>query len=145
MHCCLECYIISLLYLKRINNTSKGIITRNSAKSLIIASFHFSFGLMTRMMLSQKYFDEICYKTKFYAQIADISESDMNFLEVEFLCTIHFSIAVFPYQYKVFYRELQAFSQQLRTHPLFLSYRRCIHSRHHQRRNRRLSCPEVRT
>lgn len=107
MVCCIECYIISLIYIKRLHNTVKGIITPNSTKSVVIASWSLCFPVICRLMLSQKYFDEICYKTKFYADIACISESDMNFLEVEFLCKIHFSIAVFPYQYKVFYQELQ--------------------------------------
>ncbi len=38
MSCCLECYIISLMYIVRINSAEKGIVTHNSVKNLIIAS-----------------------------------------------------------------------------------------------------------
>lgn len=94
------------MYIVRINSTEKGIVTYNSIKNLVIASFFFSSFVMSRMMLSQKFFDEICYKSEFYAEVANLSVHDVNILEVDFLCKIHFSIAVFPSQFKVFYQSL---------------------------------------
>lgn len=58
------------------------------------------------LMLSQKFFDEICFKSEFYAEFSNIRVDEVNRLEVEFLCKIHFTIAVFPIQYKVFYQQL---------------------------------------
>lgn len=57
-------------------------------------------------MLSQKFFDEICYKSEFYAEFSNLTINEVNRLEVDFLCKIHFSIAVFPSQFKVFYQSL---------------------------------------
>ena len=50
-------------------------------------------------MLSQKFFDEICYKSEFYAEFSNLTINEVNRLEVDFLCKIHFSIAVFPSQF----------------------------------------------
>lgn len=58
-------------------------------------------------MLAQKFFDEICFKSEFYASLANLTVSQMNILEVDFLCHIHFSLFVYPYDYQVFYNNLR--------------------------------------
>ena len=64
-------------------------------------------GLAARIVLAQKFFDEICYRSDFYASFNQLSVWQINTLEVEFLCRIHFSLAVFPDQYEAFYNELR--------------------------------------
>ena len=97
MSCCLECYIISLMYIVRINKCVPGIVNDSSIRNLVISS----------IVLAQKFFDEICYRSDFYASFNQLSVWQINTLEVEFLCRIHFSLAVFPDQYEAFYNELR--------------------------------------
>ena len=64
-------------------------------------------GLAIRLVLAQKFFDEIYYRSDFYASFNQLSVWQINTLEVEFLCRIHFSLTVFPGQYETFYNELR--------------------------------------
>lgn len=60
------------------------------------------------MVLAQKFFDEICYKSEFYASFNQLSVWQINGLEVEFLCRVHFSLAVFAPEFLSFYNRLRA-------------------------------------
>lgn len=59
-------------------------------------------------MLAQKFFDEICFKSEFYASFANLTVSELNALEVDFLCRIHFTLFVYPSEYQSFYNELRS-------------------------------------
>lgn len=71
---------------------------------------HFTAAASLRsVVLAQKFFDEICYKSEFYGSFNKLSVWQINGLEVEFLCRIHFSLAVFSPEFLSFYNRLRAF------------------------------------
>lgn len=39
MNCCLECYIISLIYIERLNKAIPGIVNVTSLRNIVISSF----------------------------------------------------------------------------------------------------------
>ena len=59
-------------------------------------------------IIAQKFFDEICFKSEFYASFANLTVSELNALEVDFLCRIHFTLFVYPSEYQSFYNELRS-------------------------------------
>ena len=67
--------------------------------------------IQCRMVLAQKFFDEICFKSEFYAAFANLTVSQLNSLEVDFLCRIHFSLMVYPAQYQTFYNHMRLLCQ----------------------------------
>ena len=79
----------------------------NQEYSNCIVSLFFSFKL--RMVLAQKFFDEICYKSEFYGSFANLEANQMNNLEVDFLCLIHFSLMVYPAQYESLYNQMRGY------------------------------------
>ncbi|KAK8810102.1 hypothetical protein WA538_003653 [Blastocystis sp. DL] len=101
MSCSLECYFISLIYIQRLHDSNHGLIANSSIKNVITAS----------MVLAQKFFDEICFKSEFYAGCANLTVSQLNSLEVDFLCRIHFTLMVYPAQYQTFYNHMRSLCQ----------------------------------
>lgn len=64
-------------------------------------------GLVTsRLMLAAKFFDDIYYTNAYYAEIGGIAVSELNSLEVDFLCRIHFSLHVSPQEYQRYYTNM---------------------------------------
>lgn len=89
--CSAECFITALVYIRRILE-SKGMnfLQGATVHRLIISA----------VLLSSKYLDDIYYNNSFYAKIGGISPKEMNALEVEMLTFLNYDLSVSPVEYE---------------------------------------------
>ncbi|KAI3449044.1 hypothetical protein Pfo_005709 [Paulownia fortunei] len=86
-NCSPSCYIVAYVYLDRITQRQP---------SLPINSFNVHRLLITSVMLSAKFMDDMYYNNAYYAKVGGISTTEMNFLEVDFLFGLGFHLNVTP-------------------------------------------------
>ncbi|KYQ92968.1 cyclin-related 2 family protein [Tieghemostelium lacteum] len=79
--CSKECFVASLLYMDRLTVEC----------GLILNSYNIHRILITTVLISTKYMDDIFYNNEFYSQVGGISLKEMNNLELEFLKLLKFS------------------------------------------------------
>lgn len=98
--CSAECFITSLLYIKKVLDV-KGLafLQNTTVHRLLIAA----------VLLSSKYLDDIYYNNKFYAKIGGISSQEMNRLELDMLFSLGFDLSVDKEQFEEFVSLLRAF------------------------------------
>ena len=95
-NCSAECYILSLIYIDRLIHSDSFIMNGFSAYRVVLTS----------LMLSAKFFDDVYFTNAYYAEIGGIPVTELNSLEVDFLCRIHFSLSVSPQEYQRYYNDL---------------------------------------
>ncbi|KAH6793840.1 cyclin p4 [Perilla frutescens var. hirtella] len=86
-NCSPSCYIVAYVYLDRFTQRHP---------SLPINSFNVHRLLITSVMLSAKFMDDMYYNNAYYAKVGGISTTEMNFLEVDFLFGLGFHLNVTP-------------------------------------------------
>jgi len=64
----------------------------------------------SRSQVAAKFLDDSYYPNLFYSQIGGITLKELNFLEVEFLFGLNFSLHVTPPEYRRYYMGLSALS-----------------------------------
>ena len=96
MNCSLEVYVLSLLYLERLQEKCPCLLCYNNAELLILIS----------IILAHKYHEETSYCPSFYTKLANVSISHLNRLEVDFINRIEFALYVSASAYYKFYRRL---------------------------------------
>ncbi|KAM3139942.1 hypothetical protein pb186bvf_007973 [Paramecium bursaria] len=84
-NCSEQCYIISLIYIDRIQDKRQDIIL----DSHCIHRF-----ILTSMMIAIKYQDDDYYKNEYYAKVGGITLKEVNQLEAEFLKLIDFELFI---------------------------------------------------
>lgn len=57
-------------------------------------------------MLAAKYFDDVYFTNTFYAEVGGITVNEINYLEVEFLCRIHFNLFVSSQDFLRYYSDV---------------------------------------
>ncbi|KAK5580278.1 hypothetical protein RB653_000293 [Dictyostelium firmibasis] len=79
--CSKECFVSSLLYIDRLLLEC----------GLSINSYNIHRILITTLLISTKYLDDIFYNNEFYSQVGGVSLKEMNTLELDFLKLLRFS------------------------------------------------------
>ena len=105
-NCSAECYILSLIYIDRLIHSDSFIMNGFSAYRVVLTSSGRIGGVTPRLMLSAKFFDDVYFTNAYYAEIGGIPVTELNSLEVDFLCRIHFSLSVSPQEYQRYYNDL---------------------------------------
>lgn len=105
-NCSAECYLLSLIYIDRIIHLNSFIINGYSVHRIILTSFVFCSAMMPSLMLAAKYFDDVYFTNTFYAEVGGITVNEINYLEVEFLCRIHFNLFVSSQDFLRYYSDV---------------------------------------
>ncbi|KAL6495331.1 Cyclin-U4-1 [Orobanche gracilis] len=107
-NCSPSCYIVAYVYLDRFTQ---------SQPALPINSFNVHRLLVTSIMVSAKFMDDMYYNNAFYAKVGGISTKEMNFLEVDFLFGLGFHLNVSPSTFHTYCCYLQREMIMVRPHP----------------------------
>ncbi|GER49399.1 cyclin family protein [Striga asiatica] len=97
-NCSTSCYIVAYVYLDRFTHTHP---------TLKINSFNVHRLLITSVMLSAKFMDDMYYNNAYYAKVGGISTREMNILEVDFLFGLGFHLNVTPSTFHSYCSHLQ--------------------------------------
>lgn len=104
-NCSPSCYIVAYVYLDRFTQCQP---------DLPINSFNVHRLLITSVMVSAKFMDDMYYNNAHYAKVGGISTAEMNFLEVDFLFGLGFHLNVTPATFQIYCSYLQ---QEMILHP----------------------------
>ncbi|CAA0842755.1 Cyclin-U4-1 [Striga hermonthica] len=97
-NCSPSCYIVAYVYLDRFTQRQP---------DLPINSFNVHRLLITSVMLSAKFMDDMYYNNAYYAKVGGISTIEMNILEVDFLFALGFHLNVTPSTFHSYSSHLQ--------------------------------------
>ncbi|XP_010523281.1 PREDICTED: cyclin-U4-2-like [Tarenaya hassleriana] len=86
-NCSHSCYIVAYIYLDRF---------MQKQPFLPIDSFNVHRLIITSVLVSSKFMDDMCYSNAYYARVGGISTEEMNILELDFLFGIAFHLNVAP-------------------------------------------------
>ncbi|KAK9078004.1 hypothetical protein SSX86_002061 [Deinandra increscens subsp. villosa] len=86
-NCSSSCYVVAYVYLNRFVKKQP---------LLPINSFSVHRLLVTSVLVSIKFMDDICYDNAYYARVGGISTAEINLLEVDFLFGLGFQLNVTP-------------------------------------------------
>jgi hypothetical protein len=96
------CLVCALLYIDRFIQRNKNILlTSRSVHRLLITS----------VVVSMKFLDDLYYNNVYYAKIGGIPASEMNTLELEFLFRLNFDLHAPQEEYERYFRELTVHAQ----------------------------------
>ncbi|KAI9381481.1 hypothetical protein POPTR_015G112140v4 [Populus trichocarpa] len=97
-NCSPSCFVVAYVYLDRFSQ-------RQSCFPL--NSFNVHRLLITSVLVSVKFMDDIYYNNAFYAKVGGISTREMNLLEVDFLFGLGFQLNVTPTTFHLYCSYLQ--------------------------------------
>ncbi|GJZ45142.1 cyclin-U4-1-like protein [Tanacetum coccineum] len=97
-NCSMSCYVVAYVYLDRFVKKQP---------YLPINSFNVHRLLVTSVLTSIKFMDDICYNNAYYARIGGISTAEINVLEVDFLFRLGFNLNVTPDTFRAYCMYLQ--------------------------------------
>ncbi|EEF51628.1 cyclin-U4-1 [Ricinus communis] len=97
-NCSPSCFVIAYVYLDRFAQRQP---------SFPINSFNVHRLLITSVLVSAKFMDDIYYNNAYYAKVGGISTSEMNILEVDFLFGLGFQLNVTPNTFHTYCSYLQ--------------------------------------
>ncbi|MCD7449860.1 Cyclin-U4-1 [Datura stramonium] len=103
-NCSPSCFIVAYIYLDRFSQRHP---------LLPITSFNVHRLLITSVLLSAKFMDDIFYNNGYYAKVGGISRKEMNLLEVDLLFGIGFQLNVTPTTFHTYCSYLQTEMLQL--------------------------------
>ncbi|KYQ88220.1 Non-receptor tyrosine kinase spore lysis A [Tieghemostelium lacteum] len=101
--CSKECFIMSLVYIDR--------FLRNC--DLIVNSMNIHRLVITSLLISTKYLDDIFYNNEFYSQVGGISLREMNGLEVNFLTMMNYTVNCSLDEFEKYSREVEKAKRNL--------------------------------
>ncbi|KEG03649.1 hypothetical protein YYE_01673 [Plasmodium vinckei vinckei] len=93
--CSNECFVLLMIYLDRIIKIHKDI-------TLSLLCIHRL--IITAVMISAKFFDDLYYSNAFYAKVGGITTKELNKLEAHFLNLLDYKLYVSSHEYN-FYRK----------------------------------------
>ncbi|CAN4085307.1 unnamed protein product [Withania somnifera] len=111
-NCSPSCFIVAYIYLDRFSQRQP---------LLPINSFNVHRLLITSVLVSAKFMDDILYNNSYYAKVGGISTREMNLLEVDFLFAIGFQLNVTPTTFHTYCSYLQTEMLLLETPPIAMS------------------------
>ncbi|KAL1196817.1 Cyclin-U4-2 [Cardamine amara subsp. amara] len=97
-NCSDSCYIVAYIYLDRFIQKQP---------FLPIDSFNVHRLIITSVLLSAKFMDDLCYNNAYYAKVGGITTEEMNLLELDFLFGIGFQLNVTISTYNDYCSSLQ--------------------------------------
>ncbi|KAL3651179.1 Cyclin-U4-1 [Castilleja foliolosa] len=97
-NCSPSCYVVAYVYLDRFTQRQP---------ALPINSYNVHRLLITSVMVSAKFMDDMYYNNAYYAKVGGISITEMNFLEVDFLFGLGFHLNVTPSTFHTYCSYLQ--------------------------------------
>ncbi|KDP22483.1 hypothetical protein JCGZ_26314 [Jatropha curcas] len=97
-NCSPSCFVVAYVYLDRFAQRQP---------SLPINSFNVHRLLITSVLVSAKFMDDIYYNNAYYAKVGGISTAEMNVLEVDFLFGLGFQLNVAPTTFHTYCSYLQ--------------------------------------
>ncbi|GAY55648.1 hypothetical protein CUMW_165820 [Citrus unshiu] len=97
-NCSPSCFVVAYVYLDRF---------AQKQTSLPINSFNVHRLLITSVLVSAKFMDDIYYNNAFYAKVGGVSTTEMNLLEVDFLFALGFQLNVTPAAFYTYCSYLQ--------------------------------------
>ncbi|CAH1438873.1 unnamed protein product [Lactuca virosa] len=98
-NCSPSCYVVAYVYLDRFVK---------SQPFLPINSFNVHRLLVTSVLISIKFMDDICFNNAYYAKVGGISTVEINLLEVDFLFGLGFQLNVTPETFRDYCTYLQS-------------------------------------
>ncbi|CAI0450538.1 unnamed protein product [Linum tenue] len=98
-NCSPSCFVVAYVYLDRF---------AQKQPSIPISSLNVHRLLITSVLVSAKFMDDIYYNNAYYAKVGGISREEMNLLEVDFLFGIGFELNVTPTTFHTYCSHLQA-------------------------------------
>ncbi|XP_062087156.1 cyclin-U4-1-like [Humulus lupulus] len=97
-NCSPSCFVVAYVYLDRFTQ---------SQPLLPINSFNVHRLLITSVMVSAKFMDDLYYNNAYYAKVGGINTAEMNLLEVDFLFGLSFQLNVTPTTFHTYCSYLQ--------------------------------------
>ncbi|KAJ9140040.1 hypothetical protein P3X46_030727 [Hevea brasiliensis] len=97
-NCSPSCFVVAYVYLDRFAQRQL---------SFPINSFNVHRLLITSVLLSVKFLDDIYYNNAYFAKVGGISTAEMNLLEVDFLFGLGFQLNVTPTTFHTYCSYLQ--------------------------------------
>ncbi|KAK2957611.1 putative Cyclin [Blattamonas nauphoetae] len=97
MNCSPLCFIVALIYITRLERSGSVILTSQSAHAL----------LLTSIVITAKYLDDLFYFNTYYAHIGRIDFQELNQMELQFLSLMSYSLGVSPSSCENFYINMQ--------------------------------------
>jgi len=88
--CSSECFVLALIYVDR-------IVKLHPEFTISLLNIHRL--LVTSVMLSAKFFDDVYYSNSYYAKVGGVRTQELNALEAQFLRLIEWKLHVFPQEY----------------------------------------------
>ena len=102
--CSAECFLTSLVYIRRVLDVKGvGFLQNSTVHRLLISA----------VLLSSKYLDDIYYNNRFYSKIGGISPQEMNSLELEMLFALNFDLSVSDQEYEDLGKQQKLFESSL--------------------------------
>ncbi|GAM20803.1 hypothetical protein SAMD00019534_039780, partial [Acytostelium subglobosum LB1] len=95
--CSKECFVLTMVYIDRFL----------SKCNLIINSMNIHRIVITSLLISTKYLDDIFYNNEFYSQVGGISLIEMNKLEVNFLSMMNYTVNCPLEEFERYNREVE--------------------------------------
>ncbi|KAF2075999.1 hypothetical protein CYY_002706 [Polysphondylium violaceum] len=95
--CSKECFVMSLVYIDRFLRQCDLIVNSMNIHRLVITS----------LLISTKYLDDIFYNNEFYSQVGGISLREMNSLEVCFLSMMDYTVNCSLDEFEKYSREVE--------------------------------------
>lgn len=89
--CSHECFVLSLVYIDRIVKLHP---------EFTISTLNIHRLLVTSVMLSAKFFDDVYYSNAYYAKVGGVRTNELNALETLFLKLIEWRLHVLPEEYE---------------------------------------------
>ncbi|GMJ05929.1 cyclin p4;1 [Hibiscus trionum] len=97
-NCSPSCFVVAYVYLDRFVQMQP---------SLPINSYNVHRMLITSVLVSAKFMDDMYYNNAYYAKVGGISTAEMNLLELDFLFGLGFRLNVTPTTFHTYYSFLQ--------------------------------------
>jgi|Transcript_67931 hypothetical protein len=88
--CSHECFVLGLVYIDR-------IVKLHPEFTICHLNIHRL--LVTSIMLSAKFFDDVYYSNSYYAKVGGVRTQELNALEAQFLVLIQWKLHVLPQEY----------------------------------------------
>lgn len=88
--CSHECFVLALIYVDR-------IVKLHPEFTISLLNIHRL--LVTAVMLSAKFFDDVYYSNAYYAKVGGVRPPELNALEAQFLRLIEWKLHVLPQEY----------------------------------------------
>lgn len=104
--CSDSCFVIALIYMDRLIEMRNIVLSKLNVHRILITS----------VLLSAKFIDDLFYNNAFYAKLGGITTLEMNLLELEFLQFVGFTLSVSPDVFDKYRNELRNYPQPVLTY-----------------------------